>query len=79
MAAVRTSRFVVMMTDEEIDKLQQYRFSNQIDTKAGAARELISRGLESMQNNKNGPAEAATSPGLNHATHLTGESNDGGA
>lgn len=41
----RSVRFPIMLTKQEDEALQAYRFSRKIGTKAEAARELIEKGL----------------------------------
>ena len=42
----RSVRFPIMLTKQEDEAIQAYRFSRRIGTKAEAARELIDKALE---------------------------------
>jgi phage major head subunit gpT-like protein len=42
----RTNRFVVMLTDQEVQSIEDHRFANRIGTASEAARSLIRDGLK---------------------------------
>ncbi|MGX9390539.1 hypothetical protein ACWX0K_07000 [Nitrobacteraceae bacterium UC4446_H13] len=68
MTALRQNRFVLMLSDREIEAIQTYRFANRVGTKAEAVRGLIKLGL-ALQKAK-GAAEGATSPRLDNQPTL---------
>lgn len=43
---LRTHRFVVMLTEDEVVAISQHRWENQIVSASEAARQLIKKGLE---------------------------------
>jgi hypothetical protein len=45
MAQVRNNRFPMMLSDDETEAIEAYRWRNQIGSKAKAARILIEKGL----------------------------------
>jgi hypothetical protein len=51
----RGNRFTVLLTDEETEKLQDFRWKNRLESKADAARRLIAKGLEA-ENVRSGEA-----------------------
>lgn len=42
---LRTNRFPVMLTDAEVNAIDDWRFENQVATRSGAARRLMESGL----------------------------------
>lgn len=44
--AQRRNRFVVMLTDAELQAIEDHRFANRIDTTSAAVRQLVKIGLE---------------------------------
>lgn len=63
MAAKRTHRFPLMLTPEEVEAIDGYRWRNKIGTMATAVRELMEAGLAAEAAQKSeGPVAPTTSP-----------------
>ena len=45
----RTEKLQIMLSDEEIEAIDDWRFSHRLPSRAAAIRELISRGLHSEE------------------------------
>jgi len=45
MASPREERLQIMLTDEELDALDDWRFARRMPSRAAAVRELLKRGL----------------------------------
>ena len=58
--ARRSNRFVVMLTDEEVQAIENHRFSNRIGTASEAARSLIRNGLKKGMPAPSGEMKTAT-------------------
>lgn len=51
----RTHRFVVMLTDAELQAIEDYQFSQRLGSKAKAARRLIEAGIKKESENRQHP------------------------
>lgn len=76
MSAARSNRFVVMLTDDELTAIDDFRFGARMSTKAGAVRQLILEGLNSHKTN--GPASVAALPGRGSSISKEEKANEHG-
>jgi metal-responsive CopG/Arc/MetJ family transcriptional regulator len=49
MGSKRTEKIQVMLNDDEIKAIDDWRFENRLPSRAAAIRELLSRGLQSSE------------------------------
>jgi len=71
----RSNRFVVMLTDDEIAAIDEFRFANRSKTMAGAVRTLIECGLAAKEK---GPVGSAIPPGHRSSKSLEGNADEHG-
>lgn len=62
MAQVRTRRFPLMLTPEEAQAIEGYRWKNQIATMATATRQLIEKGLTAEAEKAEGASAPTPAP-----------------
>lgn len=58
----RTEKLQIMLSDEELQAIDDWRFENRLPSRAAAIRELISRGLHTVEFNE--PPEGKASGGF---------------
>lgn len=60
----RSNRVALMLSDDEVVRVQDFRFAHRIGSQSGAVRRLIEHGLKAVK--ENGPAATAIAPDLEH-------------
>lgn len=58
----RTEKLQVMLSDEELQAIDDWRFAYRLPTRAAAIRELLKRGLKSDPDPEETPDERTPSP-----------------
>ncbi|MGH1353252.1 MAG: ribbon-helix-helix protein, CopG family [Methyloligellaceae bacterium] len=59
-ALKRTEKIQIMLDDDELAAIDDWRFDNRLPSRAAAIRELIRRGLVKDDEFKNPPSDAAS-------------------
>lgn len=60
----RTEKLQVMLSDEELQAIDDWRFAHRLPTRAAAIRELLKRGLRSRPDPDDTPGERTPSPDI---------------
>ena len=58
----RTEKLQVMLSDEELQAIDDWRFEHRLPTRAAAIRELLKRGLQTNPDPEETPDERTPSP-----------------